>query len=367
MKILVGYVEDLKHSGIDKYLLNVVKIAKENDVVLDFLTSQYSQEAAEYLSGFGCNVYTVCNLKKPQDHYKDVCEILRKGNYDKAYFNISEPLNMMGPKAAHDCGVYTIIHSHSSGMDIANKYKRLVRGFINDLCRPMLSRFGDEFFACSTKAGYWMYTKKIVESDKFSIIYNSVDATKFKPDAALGEAKRTELNIPEDSFVIGHVGNYCYAKNNFFLVDIMAEVIKEKSNALMLCIGDGADREAVEAYAKERGVYDNMRFLGIRSDVSALMNALDVFVLPSRFEGMPIVAIEAQLCGIPCVVSSNIDRLVLLSNTCESISIDDASDWAKVIVNLGSKKDETSLAPDALSKFSVSESKNQIVNILIGG
>lgn len=367
MKILVGYVEDLKHSGIDKFLLNVVKIAYENGVQLDFLTSQYSQEAADYLRGFSCNVYTVCNLKKPQDHYKDVCEILKKGEYDKAYFNVSEPLNMMGPKAAHDCGVYTIIHSHSSGMDIANKYKRIIRGVINSLCRPLLSKYGDEFLACSKKAGYWLYTRKVVESEAFSVIYNSVDTTKFKSDIALGKSKRAELDIPEDAFVLGHVGNYCYAKNNFFLVDIMAEVIKIKDNALMLCIGDGGDREAVENYAKERGVFGNMRFLGIRTDIPAIMNALDVFVLPSRFEGLPIVAVEAQLSGVPCVVSDNIDSLVMLSNTCESVGIDDATGWANVSVKLGAKKSTSILNADALSKFSVSESKKQIVDLLIGG
>lgn len=367
MKILVGYIEDLKHSGIDKYLLNVVKIAHENNVQLDFLTSCYSQEAAEYLGQFGCKVFSISNLKKPQDHYRNVCDILNEGNYDKAYFNISEPLNMMGPKAAHDKGVYTIIHSHSSGMDISNKYKRLIRGCINTLCRPLLSKYGDKFLSCSTKAGYWMFTKNVVESERFSIIYNSVDATKFKVDTVLGRSKRTELNIPEDALVLGHVGNYCYQKNNYFLVDIMAEILKLKENALMLCIGDGADRESVEAYAKERGVFDNMRFLGIRADVSELMNTFDVFVLPSRFEGLPVVAVEAQLSGVPCIVSNNIDSLVLLSNTCKSVSIDDASLWAKNAVELALRKAESVLNKDALSKFSVAESKNQIIDFLIGG
>ncbi len=365
MRILVGYVEDLKHSGIDKYLLGVLKVALKNDVQLDFLTSNYSEDAEKYLENLGCRLFSINNLKKPLTHYGDVREIVEKGGYDKAYFNISEPLNMMGAKAAHDAGIEVMLHSHSSGMDISNKYKRFIRGLINKICKPFLWRYGDKFFACSKKAGYWLYPKKVVESDKFHVIYNAVDTSRFCPDERIRAEKRLQLSIDDDTIVIGHIGNYCYQKNNFFLVDIMSEFIKLNKKAVMLCVGDGADRTAVETYAKEKGVADVMNFMGIRSDVNELIKAMDVFVLPSRFEGLPVVAVEAQLSGVACIVSSNISDEVILSTKTVSLDLSSAQQWAEKISEAASNENNAELLSGVIEKYSLDNQKEQIINTIL--
>ncbi|MBE6778096.1 MAG: glycosyltransferase family 1 protein [Ruminococcaceae bacterium] len=364
MKILVGYVTRLHSSGVDNYLLNVLRVAKEQGVELDFLTSCYDEDTAAELKREGCALYPVRNLKSPRGHYEDVRQVLRQGHYDKAYFNISEPLNMMGAKAAHDEGVPCILHAHSSGMDIANRYKRWIRGAINGLCRPFLSRWGDLFLACSRNAGRWLYTRRVCRSDRFQVVYNAVDTAALRPDEAAREAVRRELGIDAATLVVGHIGSYGYAKNNFFLVDIARELAKVDPAAVMLCVGDGDDRPAVMQAAQAAGVESTMRFLGVRRDVPALLNAMDVFVLPSRFEGAPIVAVEAQAAGVPCLISDRVTDEVVIADTTRQLPITDPGLWAQEIPVMAARRAQAGIRPDCLDRYSLDRQKRSLAAIL---
>ncbi len=364
MRILVGYVTRLHSSGVDKYLLGVLHIAEQQGVTLDFLTSQYDADTDRELQERGCRLFTVSSLKNPLAHYRDVKAVLQSGEYDKAYFNISEPLNMMGAKAAHDCGVPCIVHAHSSGMDTASALKRLVRGAINALCRPLLTRSADLYLACSRKAGEWMYTPRALRSDRYQTIYNAVDTAAFAPDPAARAATRQALGIGEDTLVVGHIGSYCYAKNNFFLADIAKELAALAPDAVMLCIGDGTDHAAVQQYAAAIGADKSMRFLGVRRDVSALLAAMDVFVLPSRFEGAPIVAVEAQAACVPCLISDRVTDEVVIAATTEQLPIDSAAPWAQHILALSRRRDEAGILPAMTDRYSIDRQQQQIINVL---
>ncbi len=360
-KILIGYIIDFKHSGIDKYLFNVLKIAHQNNIKVDFLCNKREQETVEMLKPYDCEVIKISSLKNPLKHYADVKRALKNGGYDAAYFNISEPLNMMGAKAAHDLKVPCFVHSHSSDMDCQNKFKRFIRGAINKICKCFLYRYADKYFACSKKAGEWLFPKKQVASDKFTVIFNAVDTDKFFNDRQLGLRKRAELNISPDTAVIGHIGNYCYQKNNFFLVDIMKEVLKIKQDALMLCIGIGPDLEAVKQYAVDNKVDSNMHFLGLCGEVPETLRAIDVFVLPSRFEGLPISGVEAQMCGIPAIFSNTISEEVILTDKSIMLPINDARNWAQKILEL-SQEVNVQIFDSAIQNFSLNNQKKQIVD-----
>lgn len=363
MKILVGYVTRLHSSGVDKYLLNILNIAKEKGVMLDFLTSQYDADTDRELTDYGCRLFTIHSIKNPIAHYLDVKRILKNGNYDKAYFNISEPLNMMGAKAAHDCGVDCIVHAHSSGMDIESKLKRIIRGFINALCRPLLTHSATTLVACSRKAGEWMFTRRALSGKRYHTIYNAVDTSAFSFDASLRAATRESLGISEDALVVGHIGSYCYAKNNFFLADIAKELATMRPNAIMLCIGDGNDLVAVQEYASKIGAKEHMLFLGVRRDIPALFTAMDVFVLPSRFEGAPISAVEAQAAFVPCIISDRVtDEVVISANTLQ-LPITNASLWAETIIKL-SQCNRTGMLPDMEKRYSLDCQKERIIHLL---
>ncbi len=365
MRVLAGYIENLQRSGIDKFLLNVLSIAKEKNIQLDFLSSVYDENAVSYLNDLGVKVHKVHSLKTPLKHFNDVKNIIKEGKYDRAYFNISEPLNMCGALASHSLKIKTIIHAHASSVDENNKIKRIIRIVINKICRLVLHKAGDTLLACSNKAGEWMYPKSARNTNKYNVIYNFVDGALFNfapnPDYEL----RHEFNIADSTLLVGFTGSFCYVKNNFFLIDIMRELIKKEPNSKMLLIGTGEDFEAVRNKAASLSLQENMLFLGVRKDWPRLIRMLDVFILPSRAEGFPLVALEAQLTGIPTIISNNIDDAVAFNNAV-SLSIDSASKWADMIINL-SKSNRFEPTAEMKSLFSLEHCKEEIFKLVFGG
>ena len=184
-----------------------------------------------------------------------------------------------------------IVHSHSSGVDRANKYVRTAREAIHWLFRHSVSTLATHRFACSSVAGKWMFDKD------FKIIYNAIDKARFSYDEALRKNTERLWGLPMKRFLFISVISVMQ-KNSFFLVDIMRQVLKKDKNAVLLSVGTGSDFEAVCEYAKKLQVDENIRFLGVRDDIPALLSAADVFVFPSRFEGLSITCIEAQFSGL---------------------------------------------------------------------
>lgn len=360
-KILVGYIIDGKTSGIDKYLLSVLEIATKSGVKLDFLTNKADPELKAMLSEHHSELFEVSTLKNPLKHYRDVKRILESGNYDTAYFNISEPLNMMGARAAKKCKVRTVIHSHNSKVYVSGKLKLAVRMAVNRICKRILYRYGDLFLACSGQAGQWLYPDKIVRSDKFHIIFNAVDTSRFFPDTEKRSDIRKMLGIDDGTVVLGHIGSFSYAKNNFFLIDIMKEVKRLNENCILLSAGVGDHLDAVKQYANQMGVADSIRFLGARSDTPDLYRAMDVFLLPSRFEGLPIVAVEAQLSSVACVLSKNVDRLTAIAPSTVFLDISDAKLWAKTALEIAGKGQ-----PPEGNGYTLCDNEDQIRSYVFG-
>lgn len=176
-----------------------------------------------------------------------------------------------------------------------------------------------------------MFPEKIRRSCHYHVIHNAIDVSKFRYNEGVRNKVRDDLNL-KDRVVVGHVGKYCYAKNNFFLLDIMDELIKKVPNAVLLSVGEGEDLDEMKKMAEKRGLSNAIQFLGVREDVPALMQAMDFFVLPSRFEGQPIVAIEAQAAGIMTFLSNTITPEVVLGKDCIQLSIQSGGEiWARAI------------------------------------
>lgn len=334
MRVLAGYVIDGKSSGIDRYLIRVLEVMKAQKIQFDFLTNHKMPELEEIFSSYHANVIEMPSLRHPVEQYRFFYKLIQKGKYDVAYFNISEAFNGIGALAAHRLGVKRIIvHSHNSRAGGNSAAVRFVRTGIHKAFRPVIARSATEYCACSEIAGEWMFNQKIRQGSHYQIIHNAIDDTAFRYD----EKKRLEMRHcldVEDNVVIGHVGSYNYAKNNFFLIDIMEALLPEVPNAILLAVGEGADWEAVKKRADEKGLSKNIRFLGVREDVPKLMQAMDFFVLPSRFEGQPIVAIEAQAAGLMTFLSDTVTSEAVLSENCMQLSIKNSGKpWAQAIKN----------------------------------
>ncbi len=332
MNVLIGYMIDGRNSGIDKYILRVLDILARENIHADILTGKDNPELRRVLSPYGAEVFEVPGLMHPKAQYAAMEKILRAGHYDAAYFNISEPMNCIGAKSAHDFGVpKVIIHSHSSSSGDAGSVKSKVKAVLNRMAKTRLGGYGTKFYACAQTAGQWMFEEPILKSSAYHLLYNPVSVEQFAFDPQVREEVRASLHL-EDALVIGHMGNYLPAKNTGFLLEILSQLKKLHPNAMLMSLGDGPERPGVMERAEQMGLSDSVMFMGIRDDVSRLVQAMDFFLLPSHFEGLPVSAIEAQMSGVRTFISDRVSDEVQLSENCSFLPIDKGAElWAQQI------------------------------------
>lgn len=332
-KILVGFVMDGKGGGIDKYLLNFLDNVWNEELQIDFLSNETDKELEQYLQKYHSRIFAIANLRHPFSQYRQVKELIKREKYNIVYLNISTAIDCIAAIAAKHCRVERImLHSHSSGNDCESTMKRKIMDSIHYICRSFFYRFGTEYYGCSEKAGEWMFPKKIVKSSGFQTIFNAVDINKFSFNKQIREEVRLELGL-EGKFVIGHVGNFCYQKNHYFLLDVFKEFRKSCPDAVLLLVGQGVRFDTIKKIIEENNLQKNVILTGFRKDVYRLFQGMDFFVLPSNFEGLPTVGVEAQCCGLPCLMSSYITKETKITKKCWFLPLNaDTKKWAEFIL-----------------------------------
>lgn len=250
---------------------------------------------------------------------------------------------------------YKIIHGHSRGsapiyLDEANKAGRItvmhchnnsfgfgVKGLIRKVWQLPLKNIADYNFACSYESGVSQFGK----NSKFTVIKNGIDTPRFLFDSKTRQKVRDELGIA-DSFVVGNVARFEQQKNHSFLMDIFYEVQKVKPEAKLMLVGGGTLEEDTRTKAEKLGIAEKVIFMGVRSDVADLMQAMDVFVLPSHFEGLGIVNIEAQAAGLPCFVSADVvPPEAKVTDLLQYIPLEAGAEvWAKAIIDGAARTEE---------------------------
>lgn len=334
-KVLIGAIMDGKAGGIDRYILNLFSKLQNQGVAFDFFTNEISKQLQTDLQNQGAALFETASLMHPLRQYRDFKCIFKNKQYDTAYFNLSTALGFIGPLAAKKCDVKKIvIHSHTTGCDISNPYKRKLMMLLHKICRMFLHRFGTDFYACSEEAGVWMFPDAIVHGNAFQIVRNAIYTQNFVYDASLREKKRAELGL-QDCFVIGHIGNFVYQKNHSFLLRAFEKVAQSDATARLLLVGDGVLLAQMKTEAENLNIQDKVLFAGRRTDANTYMQAMDVFAFPSNFEGLGIVAIEAQAAGLPCICSDRVPQETHITDLCRYLPIDteDAvSLWARALL-----------------------------------
>lgn len=223
----------------------------------------------------------------------------------------------------------TIAHSHSTSSR-GNYLNKLIKHFM----QLPIRHIADYFFACSMQAGIWLFGRKVCAGSSFYILNNAIDSEKFVFSEEIRHKVRKEINI-ENTFVIGHVGNFDYTKNHSFIIDIFENINHKCKKSSLVLIGGGDPElfKKIKKIADQKGLTENIRFLGIRNDVNELLNAFDVFLFPSVHEGLGVVAIEAQTNGLKCILSDKIPPEVKISENLKFLSLKSPSEfWAEQIL-----------------------------------
>ena len=226
-------------------------------------------------------------------------------------------------------GRLTIVHAHSD--DRANEDslgRRILRRILYALTRHIAQRF----YGCSKRAGEARYGKEIVESEAFSLWRNAIDYKRFAFRRKVRDSLRSNLGLSADTFVIGHVGRFTWAKNHEFLLDLFAEFHKKHPDSRLLLVGDGELRSKLEQQIQVLHIREFVIMTGAIDNVEDYMAAMDVFLFPSHYEGLSTVNIEAQVNGLKCIVSTGVpEEVCIASGQVAFLSLTDKSAWLSEI------------------------------------
>lgn len=241
-------------------------------------------------------------------------------------------------KIAKQAGRYTIAHSHSTSNG------KGISAFVKNIYEMPLKYTADSYIGCSEAAGKWLFGNRIVEGNNYVTLPNAIDIEKFKYNKNIRKKIREELKI-ENNIVLGHIGRDDYAKNLEFLLNIIDNLVRINPNYMLLQVGEAKHNNNLQKYIVDEKLQDNVKFLGVRDDVADLIQAMDIFLLPSRYEGLPVVIIEAQASGLPCLISDKVTKEVGITESVKYISIENGvEDRVKTITkekihrNIGSEE-----------------------------
>ncbi len=325
----------LDAGGTETMLMNLYRNIDKEKVQFDFLihTERNCTYSDEVLS-LGGKIFSISK-------YRGINHISYKREW-KSFFKEHSEYNVIHGHMRSTASIYlniakkfgrcTIAHSHStsSGRGISALVKRILQYKIKHIA--------DYFFACSHQAGEWLFGKKIVQSEKFKILNNAITPKNFTFDENIRNIKRKELKLG-DCFTIGHIGRFEKPKNHKFLIDVFFEVIKRRENAKLLLVGDGTLKNSIIKKVKRLGIENKVIFAGIRTDINHILQAMDVLLFPSTYEGLGIAVIEAQASSLPCVVSNNIPKEAFITDIIFSISLkSNIKEWTNKVLTC--KRDE---------------------------
>ena len=221
-----------------------------------------------------------------------------------------------------------IVHSHNVRQGGSSLHK-----YIHYYNQIFVKKTATEYFACSELAALWLYGGRNYKRGIYQVIKNAINVEDFEFDQGARTETRKKLNIEDNQLVIGHIGRFHPQKNHSFLLSIMQELIKTKPNALLLLVGDGQERQNIEEQIQRLNLKNNVKLLGVRSDIERLINSFDLFLLPSLYEGLGIVLVEAQANGIPVIASRNgIPEEVNITDCFHFLDLnDDVKVWTSLI------------------------------------
>ncbi len=328
----------MNRGGAETMVMNLYRNINRDKVQFDFV--EHTAERAvfddeiEQLGGriYHCPKFTGKNYFAYRKWWDDFFET-NGSDYQIVHGHIGSTAAIY-LAAAKKYGKYTIAHSHNTNGNISAKeimYRALSQRVRN---------VADFFFACSNPAGHDRFGNKI----EFQILNNAIDTNQYAFSKAVRAEVRKEFNL-SDELVVGHVGRFSGQKNHDFLIDIFAQIKKEKPTAKLLLVGDGAEKNNIKNKVHQLQLDDSVIFTGVRSDVNRLLQAMDIFVFPSLFEGLPVTMVEAQASGLPCVISDKIpDECIITDNlvTIKSLS-DSCEEWARHVLNrVNTVRDDTS-------------------------
>lgn len=311
-------VDSMNRAGQETFVMNVYRGMDRRMIQFDFLQFQ-SDEAdydAEILELGGRIHHATAKNADFRGSMREVADIVSRHHYKIVHRHFSNASMYFDLSAAKHGGATCLIaHSHNT----SSNHKLMHR-----LLRRPLYRLADEHLACAKDAGSWMYGDR-----SFKVIPNGIDTSLFRYNSQAKKRLRNELGIAAESLVFGHVGRFFEVKNHAFILEVFKEILTREPDAALLLVGDGALRPAMEQWTRLHQIESNVHFLGVRGDIPDLMSAMNLFIMPSLYEGLPVTLVETQTSGLPSLISDTISEEIAFTSCVHRMSLErPAAEWA---------------------------------------
>lgn len=310
--------------GLETFLMNVYRNIDREKIQFDFLVHrEFRADYDDEIEALGGKIYRLPRLNPfSPGYHRALHAFFREHPEYRVVHCHQDCLSGIPLAAAKKAKVpVRIAHSHNASQDKNLKY------ILKRYYMKKIPGTATQFFACSQAAGEWMFPGQSV-----TVVNNGIETKRFAFNPEARAEVREELGF-RDELVLGHVGRFSPQKNHEFLIDIFKEVHDRCPEAVLLLVGEGPLEAQIRKKAKDLGLTDAVRFLGLRADVDRLYQAMDVFVMPSHYEGLSLCTVEAQTSGLPCFFSGNISQECKMADCAEFVSLAESADiWAERIL-----------------------------------
>lgn len=327
MQRLLCLLSNVNRGGAETFLMKIYRTMDTSRYQMDFCINV--PEKCDYedeILSMGGRIYRIPpKSENPRAFRWQLTNIIRENGYKNVLRITSNAAGFWDLKIAKRAGAAHTIARSSNASD-GGGWKTLLS---HQVGRFLWMRYVDTKIAPSDLAAKYTFGQKAYQRGEVKMLHNGVDLNEFKYDEIARKKVRSEFNIPETAFVIGHVGRFNTQKNHRFLIEIFAEAEKQQKDAILLLVGVGTLTDEIRSKVSALNLTEKVIFAGLRSDIPDVLSAMDVFVFPSLYEGMPNTIIEAQACGLPCLISDKITREVGITDLVAFASLDrSALFWA---------------------------------------
>ncbi len=356
MERILQVVTYMGRGGIETMLMNYYRCMDREKIQFDFLVHRdFRADFDDEIEALGGRIYRVPPMNPASVGYrKALSDFFKEHNYRVVHCHLNYMSGVV-LTAAKKAGVpVRIAHAHTANM--APGWKQSVRR----LCKYLIPAVATHCIACSVAAGQAVFGKQ-----NFSILANAINANVFMYNEKARVEVRSELGL-DDAYTVMHVGRMVYAKNHEFLLDTFKELLKIEPNAKLILVGDGELRRQIEE--KVAALPKNSVFvLGDRTDIPALLQAADVFVFPSHFEGLPVTMIEAQAAGLPCVKSAAVTDECVMTDLVSSLAITDHALWVEEIMKKRGISRTNRLAEIQAAGYDITKAVEKLTRFYMNG
>ncbi len=342
--------------GLETMIMNYYRKIDKSKVQFDFLTHRPITENKDYddeIRELGGKIYHISRLNPFSLTYRK--ELEKFFDDHKEYKIIHVHLDCMSGlvlKVAEKKDIpVRIAHCHSSSQDKNIKY------LVKAMYKKLIPQYATGLFSCGKIAGEWMFGK----NEKFIVLPNAIDTDKYVFSSNKRKYMREKLELPNDAFVIGHVGRFSEVKNHSFIIELCEKFLKRNNNTYVLFAGQGELMDEMKKVVSKKGLDNSILFLGLRKDIPDLMQAMDVFILPSLYEGLPVSVIEAQAAGLPCLISENVPLDCAITDLVRQVELD-VPKWEDALMQVKEFKRRNTQEEIKNARFDIKENAIYLEN-----